>query len=262
MDFKSNCSHEWIQKDNFLVCSKCSKQKLKLHQVDKDLMSGVRGDGKKYSVRINKNRYFYPDEWNKFYNSLNESNKLLFEFLICTGARIEEALSFSTDGFADANKKGITLYVTKRKAKVEGEQQGKPRTISISSSLYNKLKRVASTTNKFFFIEPKENISTNTEEGRKALKKYTKPKSVLAYMNLRSNLKKAGIVDVFNFGMHSIRKTHGMWLKTLKIDQTEICQRLGHDYNTYLKHYGSPDLFQDKDKQQMIKILGDIYGLR
>jgi phosphopantetheinyl transferase len=53
-----------------------------------------------------------------------------------------------------------------------------------------------------------------------------------------------------------------MWLKTLGVDMTEICNRLGHDQSTYIKHYGSPSLFQTKDKQLMIKILGDIYNIK
>ena len=186
---------------------------------------------------------------------MNESNKLLFQFLICTGARIEEALCFNKEGLIDDKRKSIKLYVTKRKAKKEGEQMGKPRTFEVSTNLYNKLKAASHTYN-FIFISPKEDIQMNTEEGRKLLKKYTKSKSTLAYMNLRSNIAKADIKDYYNFGLHSIRKTHGMWLKTLGIDMVEICNRLGHDTNTYIKHYGSPSLFQSKDKQQMIKILG------
>ena len=259
MEFKSNCKHEWETIGNHLVCSKCNKSKLKLEQINKDLMQGTRDDGKSYSVRIDKNRYFYPDEWIKFYDNLNSKNKLLFEFLICTGARIEEALTFNKDGLIDDKRKSIKLYVTKRKAKKEGEQFGKPRSFEISTSLYNKLR---ASKNHFMFIDVIENINLNTQEGRLSLKKYTKPKSTLAYIVLRNNLKAVGIKDYYNFGLHSIRKTHGMWLKTMNIDMGEICNRLGHDTNTYLKHYGSPSLFQLKDKQLMIKVLGDIYGFK
>lgn len=260
MDYKTKCTHDWIVKDNYLICSLCNKQKLKLEQTNKDILTGIRGNGNKYSVRIDKNRYFLPDEWNKFYDNLNESNKLLFQFLICTGARIEEALCFSKEGLIDDKRKTIKLYVTKRKAKKEGEQMGKPRTFVISTNLYNKL-NLAPHNYKFLFIKPKEDIQVNSIEGRKLLKHYTKAKSTLAYMNLRSNLTTSGIKDYYNFGLHSIRKTHGMWLKTLGIDMMEICNRLGHDINTFQEHYGSPSVFQPKDKQQMIKILGDIYGL-
>ena len=52
-----------------------------------------------------------------------------------------------------------------------------------------------------------------------------------------------------------------MWLKALNVKLEEICYRLGHDYNTYLKHYGSADIFKQQDISQMKEILGDIYGL-
>lgn len=258
MDYKTKCIHNWTEEGNHLRCTNCNKQKLKLIQSNKDILTGTRSNGNKYSVRIDKNRFFLPEEWNSFYDNLNENNKLLFQFLICTGARIEEALCFNKEGLVDDRRKTIKLYVTKKKAKKEGEQMGKPRTFVISTNLYNKLK-AAPHTYKFLFISPNEDIQMNSEAGRKLLKHYTKAKSTLAYMNLRSNLKRVGIKDYYNFGLHSIRKTHGMWLKSLGVDMVEICNRLGHDTNTYVKHYGSPSIFETKDKQQMVKILGDIY---
>ena len=58
-----------------------------------------------------------------------------------------------------------------------------------------------------------------------------------------------------------------MWLKTLQtrgkdLDISEICGRLGHDYNTFLKHYGSPSIFTDQQRDLMVDILGDVYGLK
>lgn len=259
MDFKTKCQHDFVENKNKLVCSKCGANKLLLKQLNNDIMQGTRNDGSNYSVRIDKQKYFIPDDWIKLYNNLNEKNKLLFEFLICTGARIEEALCFNSDGLVDDKRKTIKLYVTKRKAKKVGEQAGKPRTFEISTSLYNKLKN---SKKGFLFINAEDNVSMNTPEGRLILKKYTKSKSTVAYLNLRSNLKQIGIKDYYNYSLHSIRKTHGMWLKALEINSDEVCNRLGHDHNTYLKHYGSPSVFQPRDKQLMIKVLGDIYGLK
>ena len=64
------------------------------------------------------------------------------------------------------------------------------------------------------------------------------------------------------FRSHNIRKTHGMWLKALEVQMNEICSRLGHDYNTYQKHYGSPNVFERKDKLLILNILGDVYNLK
>jgi hypothetical protein len=50
-----------------------------------------------------------------------------------------------------------------------------------------------------------------------------------------------------------------MYLKALGIDVGEICTRLGHDYNTYIQHYGSADVFSDRDIRQIKDLLGDLY---
>ena len=46
------------------------------------------------------------------------------------------------------------------------------------------------------------------------------------------------------------------------VDSGEICYRLGHDLNTFIKHYGSANVFDRKDKIGMTKILGDVYGFK
>jgi hypothetical protein len=50
-----------------------------------------------------------------------------------------------------------------------------------------------------------------------------------------------------------------MYLKALGIDIAEICTRLGHDYNTYIKHYGSADIFSEKDMRDIRELVGDLY---
>lgn len=254
----NKCNHEWQLQENYLVCKHCFKKKLKLNQINNDILQGIRTDGKKYSVRVDKMRYFYPEEWNKFYDMLSSKNQLLFLFLITTGARIEEALLFNKVGLIDDSKKSIKLFATKRKARVEGEQQGKPRSFKISKKLYNLLKNTP-TNFGFFFINPGGDYHLNNKEDRLKLKKMTKSKSNVTYQNMRKALIRAGIKDPHNFGLHTIRKTHGMWLKTLGVDISEIIHRLGHDVDTYHKHYGSPSIFDKKDKINMIKILGEIY---
>jgi len=43
------------------------------------------------------------------------------------------------------------------------------------------------------------------------------------------------------------------------VDGAEICTRLGHDYNTFLNNYASPNIFNYQDKLNMRLILGDLY---
>jgi integrase len=85
--------------------------------------------------------------------------------------------------------------------------------------------------------------------------------SQVGYNNLlKRQLEKLGVKKPNEFSSHNIRKTHGMYLKALGIDIGEICTRLGHDYNTYIGHYGSADIFGDKDIREIKELLGDLHS--
>ncbi len=214
---------------------------MKLKPLQEGLRIGIKSNGIKYSVRDDRNRFFYPNEWLDFYNSIKPEKRYIFETLIQTGGRIEEILNLKPRDF-DWDRKNLTLRVTKIKAR-KGESIGKARTINVSSQYMRKIKSYISKNkikdNDFLFLVTKQSV----------------------WQMMRRKLK--GVVkDDWNFGLHNIRKTHGNWLKALDIPAEEICLRLGHDYNTYLKHYGSPNIFDRKDKLLMIKILGDVYGFK
>jgi integrase len=197
-----------------------------------------KSDGKNYSVRVDRRRFFFPEEWNAFIKTIkNTRHKNLFEFMINTGSRIDEALHIRPGDF-DFERNNVRLWKTKTLAK-KGEKQGKPRTISLSSEFTRKMKRYYGDRDKGMYIWMTSLNNINQIMKRK--------------------LQKAGIKDWYNFSTHNIRKTHGMYLKALGIDIGEICMRLGHDVDTYLKHYGSADVFSDKDMRQIKEILGDIY---
>ena len=214
---------------------------LELKQSDKpDLRIGVKKDGKKYSVRDNRDRYFYPAEWMKFYDALTNNQKMTFDFLINTGARINEAVNVKV-GDIDLDNKRLILRVTKVKA-AKKEKAPRPRPISISTNFVRRLRA---------YIKEK-NLKDENYLGL-----LSRP---AAHIAMKNTLKKIGIKDWYMFSLHNIRKTHGNWLKSLEIDGLEICNRLGHDMNTFLKAYGSSDVFTYKDKQDMRLILGDLYA--
>jgi len=234
--------HKYEDKGDCFKCI-CGKIKLKLIKTEKEgLRFGIKSDGIKYSIRDDRSRFFYPEEWIRFINSIKKTKQLLFEILIQTGARIEEALNIKPKDF-DWERNNITLRVTKIKAR-KNERVGKARTFPVSSQFIRKAKNYINE-NK---IKDDSFLFTTTKQA--------------AWQLLRRSLKKAKIKDDWNFGLHNIRKTHGNWLKALEISAEEICLRLGHDFNTYLKHYGSPNIFDRKDKMLMIKILGDVYGFK
>lgn len=194
-------------------------------------------DGRNYSVRIDRKRYFFPDEWKKFIGSLRVSTRPLYDFIFYTGCRFEEARYIRPNDF-DFDRHFVKLWKTKTKAK-KGETHGKPRSISIPTSFSKRIKKYSDN------FKGDEYIFKSSVQAANQL--------------LKRKLKQLGIKDYYNFSTHNIRKTHGMYLKALGIDMGEICQRLGHDANTYIKHYGSADIFSDRDMALIRELMDDLY---
>jgi len=213
------------------------------------LFVGIKSDGKQYTVRKDRQRYFFPDEWNKFYYELPDKWKPLFETLLQTGGRIQEILNLKPRDYIWDNN-SITLRVTKSKAR-KGETKlmgGKPRNFGVSSQYIRRMRKY---------------IRENKIEDNKFLFPITKQG---AAQLLKRKLKKVGLNE-WEFSLHNIRKTTGMYLKTVQrrgqdLDSDEICMRLGHDHNTFLKHYGSPSIFTESHRDKIVGILGDVYNLR
>lgn len=224
------------------LIGKDKKKSLSLERVSEGLQVGIKKDGKKYSVRDDRSRYFFPEEWERFYDSLREVNKPIFDVLINTGARIEESLNIKPKDF-DWERNNLTLRVTKMKV-AKGERIGKPRTFSVSSQFVRRIRKYIND-NK---IKDDDKLFSMTSQS--------------VYQLMRRKLKQLEFKDWYQFSLHNIRKTHGNYLKAMGIDSGEICYRLGHDLNTFIKHYGSANVFDRKDKIGMTKILGDVYGFK
>src|SRR3990167_8002443 len=107
------------------------KKGLSLKRVLEGLQIGIKSDGKKYSVRDDRSRYFFPEEWISFFDAIKKDKQSIFDVLINTGGRIDEVLHIKPKDF-DWDKNRLTLRVTKIKAS-KGERIGKPRTFTISS---------------------------------------------------------------------------------------------------------------------------------
>lgn len=220
-----------------------SKTTLELIKTLPNLKVGMKSDGKEYSVRDNRDRYFYPDEWERFYAVLKPSQQMTFDFLINTGARINEATHVKVSDIDFSREiKTVILRETKVKA-IKGDKNPRPRTIQISNEFARKLKR--------YISENEPSLKFDDY-----LMLLSKPATATA---MKKALKRINISDWYMFSPHNIRKTHGNWLKALGVNPTEICLRLGHDMNTFLSSYGSSDIFGKKDKDKMREILGDIY---
>lgn len=213
------------------------------------LFEGTKSNGVKYTVRADRHRYFTPDEWIRFIEQVKDEDRILFETLLQTGGRIEEVLNLKPSDFIwETNS--LTLRVTKSKAS-KGESKvlgGKRRGFGVSSQFIRKIRAYI----KEHSIKDADYLFPITKQG--------------ASQMFKRCLKKAGLKE-WEFSLHNIRKTSGMWLKTVQrrgndLDVSEICMRLGHDHNTFLKHYGSPSIFTDQQRDKIVDILGDMYRLR
>lgn len=206
--------------------------------MDENLKSLTRKNGRNYTLRDNKDRFFFPKEYMTFFEMLKSKQKHAVTVLLNTGARHMEARHIKVSD-CDLTNNRIVLRVTKTKAK-KGEKKGRPRIIPISGKFAKYLRKHIRDLklNDNDYLGILSNSSLNTAYKKAA--------------------KKAGITDYWNIGSHTFRKTNGNWLKALGVDGGEICTRLGHDYNTFLSSYASPDIFTWEDKNMMRDILGDL----
>ncbi len=255
--------HKYFEDDNYLKCS-CGKKILNLKHTDKkDLLYGVRKDGTKLSVRVDRRRYFFPNEWNEFINLFkNKQHKFFFITLLHTGSRIMEALNLK---FKDIDEQRGTIKFTivkQRKAKKNFYAIGKSRDFFVASNFIKEYKSFIRgkkiNLEDYIFLDNLKLPKDYDELDNDKRKKYYSSKFV-SYSNLlKRKLRKTSIKDHYNFSPHNIRKTYGMWMRTFNIDSGELCYRLGHDIDTYIAHYGSSLIFTDNERRKIIKIMGDV----
>ncbi len=208
--------------------------------MEQNLKSLTRKNGISYSLKDNKDRFLFPEEYMKFEDVLKSKQKFSVRFLINTGARINEARNVRVDDI-DIERKRIVLRVTKTKAK-KGEKKGKPRIIPISSKFAKFLK--AHIRNKK--LNPEDYLG------------------ILSNSALNTAYKKAGqksgIKNYGDISSHTFRKTLEVWLMSLGVQDIPLTAHIGHDIKTAASHYVSPDIFSWEDKQQMREVIGGLYG--
>lgn len=202
-----------------------------------DLKIGLQKNGRKYSVRTNRKRFFFPNELNKFVDALETDNQRIdFDVLINTGARYNEAKNIKKEDI-DFERGTLTIKVAKIKAK-KGQKFPDPRTFKLSSQFLSRLKEYTKDLNDNDTLPFLTNSALNL-----AVKKIAK---------------RIGIKDFYMMSVHNIRKTHGQYLVALNVNIANICKRLGHDMNTFLGSYCSADIFNDNDRILIKEILGDL----
>jgi len=205
--------------------------------MDTNIKSLTLSDGRKYTVRNNRDRFFYPSEWMKFFDVLKSKQKITFDCLISTGARINEIRNVSVGDIDFVNKR-LILRVTKVKAKA-GEKNPRPRTIPLSTQFVRRLRG---------YVAGKSNDELIGILSTPA-----------ANIGMKKGLQKAGIVDWQMFSVHNVRKTMETWLLALDVGEGKLSKHMGHNIATMIQHYVSPDVFSWQEKSKMREILGDLY---
>ena len=241
------------------------KNKLILTQVSgkEGLMTGVKSDNRNYSVRQDRRRYFFPDEWTKFIDQFKTGkHRFFFITSLHTGARVMEVLNLKYEDI-DTERNTVKFKVVKqRKAKRNFYAIGKTRSFFVSSNFIKEYKsfiRNRTINLKEYIFLNNSYLPTNYDEITNDEKKKYYSSAVVSYSNmLKSKLRKIGIEDWYNFSLHNIRKTYGMWMRTFNIELAELCYRMGHDMDTFLAHYGSSLIFTDIERRKIQTIMGDV----
>jgi integrase len=237
---------------------------MELKQTDKEgLLEGIKKDGKKYSVRTDRRRYFFPDEWQEFIGQFkNKKHRFFFITAIHTGGRIMEVLNLQ---YKDIDiERGTIIFKTvkQRKARSDYNSMGKSRSFFVASNFIREYKSFIRGRK----INPDDYIFLNNFElpenyqnlPNKEKKKYYSKKTIAYLLLMKRNLKKTKIKDWYNFSPHNIRKTYGNWMRTFNIEMGELCYRMGHDMDTFMKHYGSSLIFTNDERRKIQKIMGDV----
>jgi integrase len=200
-------------------------------------------NGKNYSVRNNRSRYLYPDEYMAIEDipEINKKTKILnYKFLINTGARVDEVRNIKVQDI-DFDRNSIIIRKTKVKNK---DGSPKIRIIPISVKFKKYLKKVV----KDYNLSAQNYFPILTTAGLN--------------ISLKKSAQKAGIPDWKMISVHNMRKTLETWLIALDIDSLKITQHFGHSVAIATKHYVSPDTFTWEEKQQIRSIIGGLYGKR
>jgi len=206
----------------------------------KSLRKVLRKNGKEYSLKDNKDRFFFPDEYMKFEEALKPKQKHTVKVLLNTGARINEARNIRVNDIDFINKR-IVLRVTKTKAKRK-ERRGRIRTIPISTQFSRYLKK---------YVNDKK-LGDEDYIG------------ILSTPAMNIGMKKAAVKSKLknptDFSPHNLRKTLEVWLMALGVESLPLVAHIGHDIKTAAQSYVSPDIFSWDEKKKIRMIIGDLYG--
>lgn len=239
--------HIWIVKDNYLMCE-CGKKKLKLERFKNDVSIGIKSDGVEYSVRANRDRIFYPQEWFDFFSNLSSNQQFTFKFLLLTGARINEARHVKVEDIDFANQR-ILLKVTKQRHGDNINNKSKTRTLRVCIELIKDIKKRMAEKH----LKREDYLGLLTQPAASIAMKGDKK------TNREGALQRAGIKDWNMFSIHNVRKTSENWALAMGVDSMRLSTRFGHNLTTQYENYSQSDAFNPKEKQMIRDYFGDTF---
>jgi len=228
-----------------------------------EIRRGKKSDGINYTLRLDRRRYFFPDEWNNFISLFkNKLHKFLFITALHTGGRIMEILNLKYEDI-DTERQTVTFKIVKqRKAKRNFYAVGKQRSFFVASNFISEYKsfiRNRKINLKDYIFLDNSKLPSDYDSLTNDKKKKYYVSRYITYSNMfKSKLKKSGVTDYRNFSIHNIRKTYGNWMRTFNLEMAELCYRMGHDMDTFIAHYGSSLIFTDSERRKIMKIMGEV----
>jgi integrase len=212
-------------------------QKLKLTPVEgKDgLFTGIKSDGKSYTVRKDRYRIFTPKEWKCFFNTLGEKKSPIFDCLINTGGRINEVIHLEKRDI-DFEKGILTFKIVKKRNPFAN---GRIRSIKISSQYLERLRLYCSN------LQQEDTLFSLSTQGVAQL--------------FKRKMKLSKIKNYQDFSLHNIRKTTECWLNFLGNNHSLLLMHFGHNQSTAVTHYLTTDIYDSAYKFEARQILGDLY---
>lgn len=208
---------------------------------DENILTTTKSDGVNYSKRNHRTRFFFPHEWESFFDALKSKRaKITFHTLINTGARINEIRNIRLNDIDFKNKR-LVIRITKVRAR-EGEKTPIPRIIPISTQF------------KRYIEDIKEEFKLSNDAYLPILS------TPAANIEMKNALQRINIKDWQMFSVHNVRKTFETWMMSLNVSLFDLATHLGHKTTTAIKCYVSPNSFSYIELNKMRLVVGDLYS--
>jgi len=240
-------------------------------------MERASGKWKKYYIKENPRRIFFPEEWLKFINNTPEKYKFYFNFLMQTGMRYKEAENVKVE---DIDFDRCVIFVRFAKTRTT-----KPRKFikCECNNLIPYSKNTAFCPRCGRKIEKEKAIIKEKKESKRKTR-YSKisneyagellafvkknnlkkndtlkfPKYITMNYVLKNTLKKINISDWRDFSIHNIRKTHENYMLALGSNVLSLSQHIGHTIDVAQAYYVANKYFNEQDKGMIKTILGNL----